>query len=57
MAINVIVKYNGRFLPDILLLIEAPTDVCMVRRYGTIIVYHYYPRSFVSFCLVALHGD
>ena len=39
MAINVIVQYNGGFLPDILLLTQAPTFVWFD---GTIIVCYNY---------------
>ena len=49
MAINVIVQYNGGFLPDILLLIQAPTFVWFD---GTIIVYYYYPLNYVLQCLL-----
>ena len=38
MAINVFVQYNGGFLPDILLLTQAPIFVWFD---GTIIVYYY----------------
>ena len=58
MAINVFVKYNGGFLPDILLLTQAPIHVWFD---GTIMVYHYYnPLNYVLqcvLCLVAIHGD
>ena len=55
MAINVIIQYNGEFLPDILLLTQAPIVVWFD---GTIIVYFYYPFNYILcllFCLVALH--
>ena len=58
MAINVIVQCNGRFLPDILLLTQAPIFVWFD---GAIIVDYYYPLNYVLqcvlLCLVALHGD
>ena len=44
MAINVIVHYNGGFVPDILLLTQA---LVFVWFDGTIIVYHYYPFNYV----------
>ena len=51
MAINVIVQYNGGFLPDILLLTQAPIFVWFD---DTIIVYsYYYPLNYVlQQCLV-----
>ena len=55
MAINVIVQYNGGFLPDIfLLLTQAPIFVWLD---GTIIVYYYYPLETMylqclTFCYV-----
>ena len=39
MAINVFVQYNGGFLPDILLLTQAPIFVWFD---GTFIAYYYY---------------
>ena len=58
MAINLVVQYDGRFLPDILLLTQAPIFVWFD---GTIIVYYYYPLNYVLQCvllgLMALHGD
>ena len=52
-VINVIVKYNGGFLPDILMLTQVPNVVWLD---GTIIVYYFYPLNYVlhclSFCLV-----
>ena len=63
MAINnVFVQYNGGFLPDILLLTQAPIFVWFD---GTVIVYCYYPLNYVLrttlssvlLCLVSLHGD
>ena len=57
---NVIVQYNGGFLPDILLLTQAPIFVWFD---GTIIAYYYCPLDYVLqqclvlLCLVALHGD
>ena len=61
MAINVIVQHNGGFLPNILLLTQAPIFICFD---DTVIVYYYYPLNYlctavssVLFSLVALHGD
>ena len=52
MAINVIVQYNGGFLPDILLLTQAPIVVWFD---GIIIVYSYYLFNYVlhylMFCI------
>ena len=44
MAINPSVQDNGEFLPDILLLTQAPIVVWFD---GTIVVYCYYPFSYV----------
>ena len=44
MAINVIVQYNGGFLPDILLLTQAPIVVWF---HGTIIVCYSYQFNYV----------
>ena len=49
MAINVIVQYNGGFLPDILLLTQAPIVVWFD---GIIIVYYYYLFNYVLHCLL-----
>ena len=49
MAINVIVQYNVGFLPDILLLIQAPIFVWLD---DTIMVYYYYPLSYALQCLL-----
>ena len=46
MVINVIVRYNGGFLPDILLLTKAP----IVWFDGIIIVYYYYLS--IMYCIV-----
>ena len=62
MAINVIVQYNGGFLPDILLLTQAPIFVWFD---DAIILYYYYALNYVPgttvpsvlSSLVALHGD
>ena len=59
MVINVIVQYIGGFLPDILLLTQAPSFVWFD---GTIIVYYFYPLNYVLQCLVllcsvTLHSD
>ena len=53
MAINVIVQYNDRSLPDNLLLIHAPIIIIIIVVWfdGPIIV------NYVLLCLVALHGD
>ena len=48
MAINVIVQYNGGFLPDILLLTQTPIAVWFE---GIIIVYYYYLFYNVLHCL------
>ena len=51
MAINVIVQYNGGFLPDILLLLtQAPIVVWLG---GIIIVYYYYLFNYVLYCLLS----
>ena len=63
MAINVIVHYNGGFLPDIILLTQAP--IIVVWFDGIIIVYYYKyyvfnyvePTALTLYCLVARHGD
>ena len=56
MAINVIVQYNGGFLPDILLLTQASIFVLWFDE--TIIVYYYYyPLNYVLhsvFCFVTV---
>ena len=53
MAINLILQYNGGFLPDILLLTQAPSFVWFD---DTTIVYYYYPLNYVLqyllFCYV-----
>ena len=50
MAINVFVQYNGGFLPDILLLTQAPIFVWFD---GTITIeYYYYPFNYVLHCLL-----
>ena len=49
MAMNVIVRYNGGFLPDILLWTQAPIFVWFD---GTIVVYYYYPFNYVLQCLL-----
>ena len=46
MAINVIVQYNGGFLPDILLLTQTPIFVWFD---GTTIVCYYYPLNYVFY--------
>ena len=47
MGINVIVQYNGGFLPDILLLTQA------FFLYGSMaILYYYYPLNYVLQCLL-----
>ena len=62
MAISVIVQYNGGFLPDILLLTQAPIFV----RYGSMALLSYIITAFLTMyysvlcfaiCLLALHGD
>ena len=51
MAINnVVVRYNGGFLPGISLLTQAPIFVWFDR---TIIVYYYYPFNYVV-CYIVL---
>ena len=62
MANNVIVHYNGGFLPDILLLTQAP----ILYRYGVIdvtiiiIVYYYFntllTMYYIVFCFVMFGG-
>ena len=47
MAINVIVQYNDRSLPDNLLLTQAPIFVWFDNN----------TNSYVLLCLVALYGD
>ena len=60
MIINLNVQYNGWFLPDILMLTQAPIIVWCD---GTIIVYYYYLFNYVLYCplfllcLVASYGD
>ena len=57
MVINVIVQYNGGFLPDILLLTQAPV---FVRFDGPIIVHYYHTllTMYLSvFCFVILGGS
>ena len=57
MVFNLIVQFNGGFLPGILLLTQAPDLVWLD---GTISIYYYYPLTTVSsvwLCLVTLHGD
>ena len=59
MAIHVIVQYSSGFVPDILLLTQAPIVVWFE---GNIIVYYYYPFNYVLHCLLfflfgGLHGD
>ena len=56
MAINVTVHYNGGFLPDILLLTQAPIFVWFD---GTNIVYYYDPLNYVLhvFCFVMFGGS
>ena len=49
MAINVFVQYNGRFLPDILLLTQAPIVVWFD---GIIIVCYHYLFNYVLHCLM-----
>ena len=49
MAIDVIVQYNGGFLPDILLLTVAPIFVWLD---GTIIVYYYYLFNYILYCFL-----
>ena len=49
MAMNVIVQYNVGFLPDILLLTQAPTVVWFD---DTIVVYYYYPFNYALHCLL-----
>ena len=50
MAINTaIIQYNGGFLPEFLLLTQAPI---LVWFDGTIIVYGYYPFNYVLHCLL-----
>ena len=58
MVTNVFVQYNGGFLPDLLLLTQAPIFVWFD---GTVIVYYFAlltcnSVSSVLSCLVALHG-
>ena len=50
MANDVIVQYNGGFLPDILLLTQVPIAVWLD---GTIIVYYHYPFNYVPHCLLS----
>ena len=61
---NVIVQYNGGFLPDILLLTQAPIFFVWFDGTANIVYYYYhtiltmyYTVSSVLLCLVALHGD
>ena len=49
MAITVIVQYNDGFLPDILLLTQAPIFVWFD---GPIVVYYYYPFNYVLHCIM-----
>ena len=53
MVIDVSIQYNGGFLPDILLLTQAPIFIWLD---GTIIIYYYYPFNYVLhrllFCYV-----
>ena len=51
MSINFIVQYNGGFLPDILLLTQAPISVSFD---DTIIVYYHYPLKYILLCLLFL---
>ena len=58
MAINVIVQYNGGFLPDILLLTQAPTFV----QYGSMALLLYTNTTLLTmcysvFCLVMFGGS
>ena len=60
MAINnVIVQYNGGFLPDILLLTRAPIVVWFDGTYRISLLPFQLctTLSFVLFCLVSLHGN
>ena len=50
MAINVIVRYNGVFLSDILLLTQAPIFD------GPFIVYYYCPLDYVVHCLLLCYA-
>ena len=49
MAINVIVQYNGWFLPDILLLTQAPIFVWFD---GTVIVYCIITTLLTKYCII-----
>ena len=54
MVINLNVQYNGGFLPDILLLTQAPMVVWFD---GIIIVYYYTLFSYVLvYCLIIVDG-
>ena len=59
MAINVIARYNGGFLPDILLLTQVP-NVVELWFDGTIIVYYChlfnYVQYYIVFCFVLFGG-
>ena len=44
MTVDVIVQYNGKFLPDILLLTQASIVVWLD---GTITVYYYYLFNYI----------
>ena len=57
MAINVIVQCNGVFLPDIILLTQAPMIV-----YGSMALLSYYITTlltmyYIVFCFVTLGGS
>ena len=57
MAINIIVQYNGGFVSDILLLIQAPIFV-----YGSMVLLSYLITTlltmyYIVFCFVMLGGS
>ena len=57
MAVNGIVQYNGGFLPDTLLLTQAPIFVWFD---DTVIVYYFYPFNYmyyIVFCFVIFGGS
>ena len=58
MVINVIVQHNGGFLPDILLLTQAPIFVWFDGNIILLLTFLLYTTvSSVLLCLVAPHDD
>ena len=57
MAINVIVKYNGGFLSDILLLTQAPIFVYGSMALLSYIITTLLTKYYIVFCFVMLGGS